>query len=169
MKFNEIISRVTGLSCPIFGVQWNPTEAECAVARRVVRFLEDRRVLYRPHEMETPNYCIESVIQIREMLTKELAGLSDGSALLGTLKALRAACRKFMDDFDGGPRGRSRHVRPFDHFDRFDLGSQMFFTALGELRATFGIHVARLATQHGLDVEDDLATTFPATDNGKQD
>ena len=165
MKFSEITSRVTGLSCPIFGVQWNPTEAECAIAQRVVRFLEDRRVLYRPFNSETPEYCIQSVIQIREMLTKEIGNLSAGNHLLGTLKALRAGCRKFMDDHDGGPRGRGRHVRPFDHFDRFDIGSQTFFTALGELRATFGIHVARLAAEHGLDVEDDLAAMFPASDN----
>jgi hypothetical protein len=168
MKFREITSRVTGLSCPIFGVQWNPTEAECAAARRVVRLLEDRRVLYGPFDMETPRYCTESVIQIREMLTKELAVLPEGSELLATLKALRAACRKFMDEADAGPRG-GRLMRPFDHFDRYDVHAQMFFTALGELRATFGIHVARLDAQHGLDVEDELAATFPTPDDGKEE
>lgn len=167
-KFSEIARRVTGLSCPVFGVQWNPSEAECAVARRVVRFLEDRRVLYRPFDVETPLFCAESVIQIREMLTKELAGLDQKSELFATLKALRAACRKFMDETEDGPF-HGRRTPPSHRLDRYDLYGQTFFTALGALRATFGIHVARLAAQHGLDVEDELAATFPVTDEGKED
>ncbi|WP_139165767.1 DUF6650 family protein [Chromobacterium amazonense] len=58
MKFREIISRITGFSIPIFGIQWNPPEAECAAAKRVLTFLEDRRVLYVPSEMEVPHYCV---------------------------------------------------------------------------------------------------------------
>lgn len=46
MKFQEIISRLAGFSTPIFGVQWNPSEPQRAVARRVIAFLEDRRVLF---------------------------------------------------------------------------------------------------------------------------
>jgi len=37
-----------------------------------------------------------------------------------------------------------------------------FGDALGELRGTFGIHVARLAAQYGLDIEDELASILPA-------
>jgi hypothetical protein len=56
MKFQEIISRLTGFSTPIFGAQWNPPELQRVVARRVIAFLEDRRVLFVPSEMESPAY-----------------------------------------------------------------------------------------------------------------
>jgi hypothetical protein len=69
MKSREIVSRITGLSVPVFGVQWNPPEAECVAARRVLAFLEDRRVLYVPSEMELPQHCVESVLRIREFRT----------------------------------------------------------------------------------------------------
>ena len=36
MHFKEIIGRITGLSCPVFGVSWKPSEPEVAIARRVV-------------------------------------------------------------------------------------------------------------------------------------
>lgn len=51
MKFKTILSRLTGLSCPWFGISWNPTEAEIIIATRIIRFLEDKRVLFNPSEM----------------------------------------------------------------------------------------------------------------------
>ena len=52
MKFSKIASRLTGISTPFGGASWQPAEMEIATARRVVAFLEDRRVLYEPGEME---------------------------------------------------------------------------------------------------------------------
>ena len=65
MKFQEIANRLTGISVPIFGVSWDPPKAQVTVARRVITFMEDRRVLYVPSEMEVPRHCLESVNQIR--------------------------------------------------------------------------------------------------------
>jgi Family of unknown function (DUF6650) len=91
MQFREVVSRVTGLSVPIFGVQWNPPEAECVAARRVLAFLEDRRVLYVPSEMELPHHCVESVLRIREFLTTEFGKLNSEQELAQSLP--RNACR----------------------------------------------------------------------------
>ncbi|WP_363318590.1 DUF6650 family protein [Hydrogenophaga sp.] len=96
MRFKEIASRLTGLSVPIFGIQWNPLEAECVAARRVVSFLEDRRVLYAPSEMESPQHCVDSVLRMRDFLTAELGKLPQDAELARTLRPMRAACRKFM-------------------------------------------------------------------------
>ncbi|MDE2346796.1 MAG: hypothetical protein KGL13_10065, partial [Gammaproteobacteria bacterium] len=65
MKFKDIAARLTGISSPIFGVSWKPPETERSVAKRVIAFLEDRRVLYSPSEMEVPDHCVESVLDIR--------------------------------------------------------------------------------------------------------
>jgi hypothetical protein len=43
-----------------------------AVARRVISYLEDRRVLYNPTELEVPQHCIQSVLDIRHFLSHEL-------------------------------------------------------------------------------------------------
>ena len=109
MKFREIIARVSGLSSPVFGVSWNPPETEIAVARRVVSYLEDRRVLYNPSEMEVPDHCVEFVLDIRRFLTGELAPLAEDSEFRASLRAMRAACRKFLDTV--GVDGRSAIVR----------------------------------------------------------
>ena len=50
MNFTDIRERLTGISCPFFGISWNPTEIDRTKANRIIRFLEDRRVLYNLYE-----------------------------------------------------------------------------------------------------------------------
>lgn len=160
MKFSEIASRLAGVSCPIFGVSWNPPPAEVTIARRVIAFLEDRRVLYADESIEIPEHCVTSVLEIRRCLTSEIQQLSEGE-LCGSLRAMRAACRKFLaavDDRDGLVVRYGLHQ---GHWASWRFGG-----ALGELRGVFGIHIARMAAQHGLDVEDDLARILPEAEGG---
>jgi len=65
VKFSEIANRLTGISTPLVGVSWQPTDLEVSAARRVIAFLEDRRVLYAPDSLEVPSHCVESVLEIR--------------------------------------------------------------------------------------------------------
>lgn len=155
MKFNEVLSRITGLSCPVFGVSWNPPEPEIAVARRIVTYLEDRRVLYAPSEMEVPHHCVESVLDIRRYLTDELSGISSGGEIADTIRALRAACRKFLNTV-GERRETVTYGAQMGHW-----ASWVFNGALGEMRGVFGVHIAKLAASYGLDVEDELAAIIP--------
>jgi hypothetical protein len=159
MKFQEIVSRLTGISTPVFGISWNPPEPESVIARRIITFLEDRRVLYAPSKMETPAHCVESVIQIRGFLTAELAQLDSGTELARTMRAMRAACRKFLNTVDGRD---GRIIRFGDQYGHW--ASWVFNGALGEMRGVFGIHIAKLAAQYGLDVEDELASILPGKD-----
>ena len=104
-------------------------------------------MLYGPFDFEVPNHCIQSVIEIRKFLTDELQDLPVRSKLTKHLKAMRASCRKFLDAL---PSGRAPQI--------------IFLTALGELRAILGLHLATIAAQYELDVEDDLASIFPVPD-----
>ena len=159
MKFQEALSRITGFSVPVFGLQWNPPEAERAVAQRVLAFLEDRRVLYVPSEMEVPSRGVQSVLRIREFLTGELGKRTGDGQLTQSLRAMRAACRKFLDAV--GPEDGPIVRHGFDHGH---YASWEFNQALGELRGVFGIYIAILAATHGLDIEKGLASIVPGRD-----
>ena len=161
MKFSEITTRLTGISCPVFGVQWNPPEADVVVARRLISYLEDRRVLYNPNELEVPAHCVESVLDMRRFLTHELGHGSLATEFDASLRAMRLACRKFLDavQHDNG------RVITYG-FERGHYASWFFLSALGELRGVFGIHLTRIAAQHGLDVEEPLASILPASSEG---
>jgi hypothetical protein len=165
VRFSEIASRMTGISTPIFGVSWNPPISDVAVARRVIAYLEDRRVLCVPAEVEVPRYCVASVIEIRQFLTDQLGAGGIAKELAASLRAMRAACRKFLDDL-GVLSGRLDDLEARRWHGRYGHGLDDYLLnqALGALRGVFGVHVGQLAVRYGIDVEDGLASILPAMD-----
>lgn len=145
----QIASRLTGISCPLAGISWTPPTDERKKAERLLVFLEDCHALYRPFHAEIEVFVNRSVLEIRQRLTEDLEDLSSSSVLAESMRAMRAACRKFLD------QSRDR-TGPHGHFLDSDL-----YTALGELRAIFGIHIAKIACAYGLEVHDDLVTILP--------
>jgi hypothetical protein len=156
MNFREIAGRLTGISSPVFGMSWNPPESDRAIARRVIAYLEDRRVLYVPSEAERPEHCVHSVLEIRCFLTAELGSLSPDGSIAQALSAMRAVCRKFLD----AVQANGIIVLHGSSHDRY--ANWIFPSALGELRGVFGVHIAALAAAYGLDVEQQLAVIIPA-------
>ena len=164
MKYKEILGRLTGISVPVFGVSWNSPEPEIAVARKVIAYLEDRRVLYNPFQLEVLDFCIDSIIKIREFLTDQIGNLDSKSELSEQLRAIRSASRQFLNVC--GPPG-AKNRRPIRPFLRGPHGPDeaQFFLALGELRAAIGLHIASIAVMHGLPVEGELAGILPAQED----
>ena len=160
MKFKDLVKRLTGISTPIFGVSWNPENTERDIARQVISYLEDRRELYNPTEMECPDHCVQSVLQIREFLTSKIGELSEDTELSKSLRAMRAACRKFLNE-TGDPHG---DIVRFG-FNRGHFASWKFLSAIGELRGVFGIHIAKISVAYGIDnIEKELASIMPIED-----
>ncbi|MFJ3226956.1 DUF6650 family protein [Streptomyces sp. NPDC086783] len=156
MKALEIMRRIKGFSTPLGGVDWDLPLPQRAVAKKLVVYLEDRRVLTMPravmHAVEEPDHCVASVLQIRETLTQILMDPDTGDDLAENLKAMRAACRRFLNA--AGPN-HSGHVR--GHFE-----SATFGAALGELRAVFGIQLGVIAARYKLELSEELADILPA-------
>jgi hypothetical protein len=163
MRFSEIASRVTGFSTPIFGVSWTPPEPDVRIARAVILFLEDKRVLYDPLEVEVEQYCIQSVLSIRQFLTDTLSRQEQGAELTDHLRAMRAACRGFL-----GSVGWSKDSESWHTLSR-SVNLRDLYHALGELRATFGLHIAHIAVKYGLDIEPPLDATLPPDPNTDDD
>ncbi|UCI24126.1 DUF6650 family protein [Mesorhizobium sp. B2-8-5] len=110
--------KVTGFSTPLGGIQWSdPGLGESEIVRRFLMFLEDRRVLYNPFDMETEAEVGHPIHQIREEGTKTIQALSADAFAVVPLRAIREAGRRFHDEghedychFDYQWRGS--HARP---------------------------------------------------------
>lgn len=158
LLFKDLASKLTGFSTPFFGVSWQPPKTERKIAKSVVNFLEDRRVLYNPTELEVPHHCISSVLEIRQFFTEKIAEVNGNSELAKNLRLLRAACRKFLDSAQ-----RLEHDRGLT-FSPKSYAAWVFYGSLGEMRGTFGMCLAQIVLAYGLDIEKDLATILPASE-----
>lgn len=155
LPFREIAQRITGVSTPVFGISWNPPEEKREIVRRLVAFLEDRRALYADFHMEYGPWVEQSVLEMRAEITSTLKACPEDDNLTGPLRAMRAACRKFLDEM-GPPDSGRRMYCPRE---------AMMWQALGELRGVFGLHLARLCAAFGIDVEPELAKIFPPAED----
>jgi hypothetical protein len=70
LGLTELARRITGFSTPFFGVQWTPPANERDTVREFVTFLEDRRVLFTPYELEVEGQVERSVHAIRRRCTE---------------------------------------------------------------------------------------------------
>ena len=146
--------RVTGIGAIGLSINWEKVPGDKDVARRVIAFLEDRRILFVDHHAENEMYCVRSANAAREFLTDQLAQTKAGKHLEASLKDIRAAFRHFVDI--AGPDGQN--------FQRWHYGhtpADPFSLALGELRAIVGYHVELIAYYYGLEIEDELAAILP--------
>ena len=148
LAFSELAGRITGVSIPVFGVSWNPPESERSIVRETFIFLEDRRALYNDFAHEMDHEVAESVLAIRAELTAALKRTTDDSEAAPSLRAMRAACREYLDTTRGPGRGRG--------------GPFSFMNQLGRLRAIIGVHVAYLAVKYGIDLQGELIQVIPA-------
>jgi len=121
-------------------------ESPIVIAKRVITFLEDRRILYVPYIMEDADFCVASAERMRQFFTEQLSPLSVPDELKNTMREMRSACRKFMQEVVILP-GDSRP------------STLVLVEALKELRATLGQLVARLAEQYHInDIDKGLAS-----------
>lgn len=154
--------RITGISTPLGGIQWEYAVPEREHVRALITFLEDRRALYVPVHVEVLGQVTASVQAIRGKLTESLEKLPEASNAAAPIRAMRAACRKFLTEPHPEFRNLSWSHYPEWRRDSRCEASPGFFVALGELRAAVGAQLAVLVAGYGLDLEPELAAILPA-------
>ena len=93
--------RLTGLGGTVLGMggnaQWEIVETDAKVAQDVITFLEDRRVLYLPINVEVVECSMASVQELRKFLTDALQRTSPDSPLARNLSTHPRGLPRFHD------------------------------------------------------------------------
>ncbi|PRB77554.1 hypothetical protein CQ007_16615 [Pseudomonas sp. MYb185] len=150
MKFKRILQSVTGISTPIFGIQWAPPQWASDLAEETLVYLSGKRVLFNRFGMEDAGHCIQSVDNIRKHLDSQRQKLQGNKELDKSLVAMQRACRRFMD-YVGHPK--------YSGFEK-PIQESILENELQRLRSSIGKQVATLSISFGVDVEDELASTI---------
>jgi hypothetical protein len=98
LKGRELANRLTGISPPIGGISWKPPVVEREKARRLLVYLAGERALHYPYDKEIGTFVVESILDTRERLARDIKDLSMDSILRQILRGMQAACRKFLDE-----------------------------------------------------------------------
>lgn len=158
----EAKRRLVGLTFPTVlgtgggGASWTVEQGDKARARSVLQYLEDRRVLYDPYEVEIPDACIMSVKEIREYLRSAI-DQSGSSFLRDPMRAIQAACRQFLTDAENISERHSNRIQVIGG----GSDSWLFNQALGSLRARIGTSVAIIVGAFDVSVDEHLARILP--------
>lgn len=154
--------RLTGFTLPTVlgtgggGATWTPEPGDTELAGTVLRYLEDRRVLYVPHWAEVPDHCVKSVREIREHI-HSVVEQCHTPQLRDPLRAIQAACRQFLTDV-------SLIKSPLIRAEVLDQWK--FNQALGSLRARVGVSVAIIIDTFNIDVDEHFAPLLPPPVDG---
>jgi hypothetical protein len=97
MKIKKLAKNIKGISTPIGGISFEIPESDKEIIRKLLFFLEDRRVLFQSVCREYSIHVDESVLKIREQLTETLTKINEDSFFYEDLKKLRNACRKYLE------------------------------------------------------------------------
>jgi len=153
VSWRGIAKRISGLTLGPVGASWTPAKDKREIIRSLLTFFEDRRALFAPYDREYGPWVVRSVLDIRKELTDTLKEFPEDDPTCQVIRMMRAACRKFLDEYDESkPRiyGVEREAE--------------LCTYLGELRAVVGLGVAQLCASYKLDVESELASILPVGD-----
>ena len=149
IKGLEMATRLTGILNPADKISWKPPVDERGKAQRLLVYLAGQRALHYPYDREIGSFVVQSILDTSERLTRDIEALSPDTLLRKILRAMQAACRKFLDENQSPSAG---YGWPYE--------AQLYCT-LGELRALLGIHIARIACTYDLEVDACLGDILP--------
>lgn len=88
---------LNGVSTPIGGISWNKTHSVKDKFSFLLLYLESKRILVNPIEMEKKEWCIESVLEIK----KQLVSITEDTAFrkddLSIIRNMIKACNQYLD------------------------------------------------------------------------
>lgn len=133
--------KLTSISSPFGGVGWKIDKSDKDIARDLITFLEDRRVLYKRQGhaaaiLSSPEYtyAVKSIMEIRNRLREDLERVKAKSVLKESMQTMQKACRTFLT------KGEQRD--PGDtYIDDLDTFRKEFSDAMLNIGEKFGFSI----------------------------
>ena len=92
--------RLNGISVPFGGISWDKDVSEKDRIKHLFFYLESKRILTNPIEMEIANQCVEAVLEIKNMLISITQDVEFSNENIELLRQMINACNKYLDDLN---------------------------------------------------------------------
>lgn len=130
-----------------------PSAAEAQALAGLMAMLEGSP-LFNGHLVmgEEQERCYRAIGELRRLIAETGLLLPTDAKAADILAAMRAACRKYLDEAEAWDKKSGR---------RFSMPTFAFFQLLGAFREVVGLYVWRLGEVYDLEVEGRLTYYFP--------
>ena len=92
--------RLNGISVPFGGISWDKDVSEKDRIKHLFFYLESKRILTNPIEMEIASQCVEAVLEIKNMLISITQDVAFSNENIELLRQMINACNKYLDDLN---------------------------------------------------------------------
>lgn len=93
--------KITGIDTPFGGISWEYSKSEKEGIQEAFYFLESKRILVNPIEMERKCWCEQSTIEIKNKLVEILSKYKFSENTVICFKNMIIACNSFLDNLNG--------------------------------------------------------------------
>ena len=146
---------LNGFSTSLGGISWNKTTSSKEVFTHLLFFLESKRILVNPIEMEIKDWCVEAVLEIKQQLvniTQEVK-LKDFDA--DRIRNLIDACNHYLNNVTPMDLPRIIYKRDGEHWE--DLS---FDQAMKSFRKSFKQEIETIEKQYRLKFHKNIPKEF---------
>lgn len=88
---------LNGISTPFGGISWNKTNSVKDKFSFLLLYLESKRILVNPIEMEKKEWCIESVLEIKRQIVSITEDTVFKKDDLSIIRNMIEACNQYLD------------------------------------------------------------------------
>ncbi|MBQ2876750.1 MAG: hypothetical protein IJE25_07055 [Clostridia bacterium] len=136
---------LNGFSTSLGGISWNKTTSSKEMFSRLLFFLESKRILVNPIELEFKDWCIESVLEIKQQLVKITQELKLKDFDADIIRNLIDACNGYLDTVRPMNLPGIIYKRDGEHWE--DLS---FDRAMKKFRASFKCEIEKIEKKYRL-------------------
>lgn len=146
---------INGISFPFGGVSWSKSTTVKDRFRDLLLFLEGKRILVNPIEMELKHECIESVLDIKARLMSITQDVSFKVEDIGIIRILIDVCNKFLDAVKDDKIPHLIYKK-----DNISWIDYQFDTAMKDFRAIFREQINIIENKYKLCFNKDIPMEF---------
>lgn len=89
---------LTGISTPFGGLSWSKTNSVKDAFAILLIYLESKRILVNPIEMEKKEWCINSVLEMKEQLISIIKIIGFREKDISIIRNMIEACNSYLDE-----------------------------------------------------------------------
>lgn len=147
--------RITGIDVPFGGISWEYTETEKKLIQKLFFFLESKRLLTNPIEMEIKQWCIESALEIKRELVSILSECNFSKDTTDCIRSMISACNDFLDRLDNVEEAGIIYKN-----QNGDWANSAFSSAMKQFRNVFRENISLLSSVYGISFTQIIPTEY---------